>query len=237
MDAKENINKKQKNNPSENIKVFVGVAEASKISGMHPHTIRKYANENKIKSYKTPSGQIKINKCNLEALCNYNIPCEEIPENTKCNYIYARVSSKKQLDDLERQVDFIRKNKPEYNTYIIISDVASGINFKRKGLETILDSCIQRTIGEIVVAHRDRLCRFAFELLKLFIEKSGGKITVLDDERNKSTEQDLSEDLLSIIHIYSCRQMGKRKYKNKQSNDVEKFENKIETFKGTEKSF
>lgn len=225
MDEKENRNKKQ------NIQVFVGVAEASRISGMHPHTIRKYANENKIKCYKTPSGQFKINKFNLEALCNYDIPCKEISTNTKCNYIYARVSSKKQLDDLERQIDFIRKNKPEYNTYNIISDIASGINFKRKGIETILESCIQRTIGEIVVAHRDRLCRFAFELLKIFIEKSGGKITVLDDEKNKSTEQELSEDLLSIIHIYSCRQMGKRKYKNKQSNDVENFENKIETFK------
>ena len=71
-----------------------------------------------------------------------------------------------------------------------------------------------------MVTHKDRLCRFGFELIRLFVEKSGGKITVLDDERNKSSEQELSEDLLSIIHIYSCRQMGKRSYKNKQSNEI-----------------
>ena len=83
------------------------------------------------------------------------------------------------------------------------------------GLATILDACVQNSIGEVVVAHRDRLCRFGFDLVKQIIEKSGGSITVIDDEKNKSSEQELAEDLLSIINIYSCRQMGKRKYKTK----------------------
>ena len=229
MDGKET-----KENKKENIQLFIGVKEASRISGMHPHTIRKYANEGKIKGYKTPSGQLKVNKLGLEELCEHDIISEKVPINEKCNYIYARVSSKKQLDDLERQIDFIRNKRPEYNTYTTISDIASGINFKRKGLETILDSCLQGTIGEVVVAHRDRLCRFAFELVKLFIEKSGGKIVVLDDERNKSSEQELSEDLLSIIHIYSCRQMGKRSYKTKSN--TQSSENKIETDNEPEES-
>ena len=99
---------------------------------------------------------------------------------------------------------------------ISISDIASGINFKRKGLQTILDSCIQGVIGEVIVAHRDRLSRFGFDLIKLIIEKAGGTITVIDDTQHKSTEQELAEDLLSIIHIYSCKQMGKRSYKTKQ---------------------
>ena len=102
-----------------------------------------------------------------------------------------------------------------------MSDIASGINFNRKGLQTILDSCIQGTIGEVVIAHRDRLSRFGFDLIKIIIEKAGGKITILDDENNKSTEQELAEDLLSIIHIYSCRQMGRRSYKITQSKSAE----------------
>lgn len=218
-------------NKDENYKVFIGVKEATRISGMHPHTIRKYANEGKIKGYKTPSGQIKLDKHHLEELCKYDLTHQKIPETEKFNCIYARVSSKKQLDDLQRQIDFIRQKRTEYNSYSTLSDVASGINFQRKGLETILDSCIQRTIGEVVIAHRDRLCRFGFELFKLFVEKSGGRITVLDDERNKSTEQELAEDLLSIIHIYSCKQMGRRKYKNKdeETDDTKSIENKIET--------
>jgi predicted site-specific integrase-resolvase len=97
--------------------------------------------------------------------------------------------------------------------------VASGINFKRKGLQTILDSCLSGTIGEIIVAHKDRLCRFGFDLVKLIVTKSGGTITVINDKENKSTEQELSEDLLSIIHIYSCRQMGKRSYQTRKHNE------------------
>jgi predicted site-specific integrase-resolvase len=134
-------------------------------------------------------------------------------DNTKINYIYTRVSSRKQSDDLERQIEFIKSQKPEYNiSYKLISDIGSGINFKRQGLITILDTCLQNNIGEVVIAHKDRLSRFGFDLIKLIIEKAGGKITIINDERNKSTEQELAEDLLSIIHIYSCRQMGKRKY-------------------------
>jgi predicted site-specific integrase-resolvase len=151
-------------------------------------------------------------------MCNNDDVNDKINKNTKQNYIYTRVSSKKQSDDLSRQIEFIKNKRPEYSSYISISDIASGINFKRKGLSTILDASLQGTVGEIIVAHRDRLCRFGFDLIKLIIEKQGGKITVLDDEQNKSSEQELSEDLLSIIHIYSYRQMGKRSYKTKIEN-------------------
>jgi predicted site-specific integrase-resolvase len=66
-------------------------------------------------------------------------------------------------------------------TIELLSDIASGINFRRKGLSTILDFCLQRTIGELVVAHRDRLCRFGFELIEQLVKRAGGKITVLED--------------------------------------------------------
>jgi predicted site-specific integrase-resolvase len=124
------------------------------------------------------------------------------------------------VDDLSRQFEYIKNKRLEYASYIPLSDVASGINFNRKGLSTLLDASLQGTLGEVIIAHRDRLCRFGFDLIKLIIEKNGGKIIVLDDEQNKSTEQELSEDLLSIIHIYSCRQMGKRSYKNKQQSKI-----------------
>ena len=124
------------------------------------------------------------------------------------------------MDNLSRQIEFVKSKHLGYASYEFISDIASGINFKRKGLSTILDACLQGNVGEIVVAHRDRLCRFGFDLLKLIVEKQGGKITVINDDIHKSTEQELSEDLLSIIHIYSCRQMGKRSYKIKCDKDT-----------------
>ena len=159
---------------------------------------------------------------------------EKKTENTQVNYIYTRVSSKKQLDDLSRQIKYIQERNSEYSSYISISDIASGIwfiNHKRKGLQTILDSCIQGVIGEVIVAHRDRLSRFGFDLIKLIIEKAGGTITVIDDTQHKSTEQELTEDLLSIIHIYSCRQMGKRSYSNRP---VKVGQNHVETVSSTE---
>lgn len=194
---------------------FLSIGNASKVSGLGTQTIRKLFDEKKIDGYKTPSGQRRICKSSLYKMLessNSNEP-EPGPERERKNYIYARVSTKKQMDDLSRQVKYL--NRPEYDGYILIEDIGSGINFKRKGLQTILDSCLQGTIGEVVIAHRDRLCRFGYELIQTIIEKAGGTIKVLnEDGRDKTAEQELSEDLLAIIHIFSCRQMGKRKYKN-----------------------
>lgn len=206
---------------NKNIKIeYIPILEASKITGLSIQTIRKLGDKKEIKCFKTPSGHRRFNKQDLEKFCDSNT-INEKTENTQVNYIYTRVSSKKQLDDLSRQIKYIQQRNPEYSSYISISDIASGINFKRKGLQTILDSCIQGVIGEVIVAHRDRLSRFGFDLIKLIIEKAGGTITVIDDTQHKSTEQELAEDLLSIIHIYSCRQMGKRSYSTKQSKGSE----------------
>ena len=209
---------------------FISSAEAAKITSLHPHTLRKYADNNQIKCYKTPSGQRKYDKQSLEKFCNPSIVVHQNSTTPRNNFLYSRVSSKKQLDDLLRQTEFLQSHKPEYASYTSLSDIASGINFKRKGLQTILDSCLHGTIGEVVVAHRDRLCRFGFELMQILVEKAGGKITVLDNDGNKSSEQELSEDLLSIVHIYSCRQMGKRSYKAKLAKIFEsETEGKCET--------
>jgi excisionase family DNA binding protein len=198
---------------------FITMREASKFASVHPHTIRKYADAGKIKSFRTPTGQRRIHKGDLQKFCSAPYPILEVPKSKKKvnNFIYSRVSSKKQMDDLHRQTLYIKSYRPEYASYISIHDVASGINFKRKGIQRILDEYIQGTLGELIVSHRDRLCRFGFELLQSVVEKSGGKIIVLDDENHKSSEQELAEDLLSIVHIYSCKQMGKRSYSHRKT--------------------
>ena len=99
----------------------------------------------------------------------------------------------------------------------IIQDIGSGINWKRSGLKTILELAMQKKLETVVVAHRDRLCRFAFELIQWILEKNEVKLVVLN-ESICSTEQELAEDLLSIIHVFSCKQMGKRRYKKEDNN-------------------
>ena len=200
--------------------VFIPIRKAAEISGLHPNTLRKYAEEGKVQHYKTPSGLRQFSMSSLQALCHSSSSHTEVTQVGKISFLYARVSSKKQHDDLLRQIHFLQTKQPSYASYTLIQDIASGINFQRKGLHVILDSCIQGTIGEVVVAHRDRLARFGFELLQYIIEKAGGKLTVLETSKHTSSEQELSEDLLSIVHVYCCKRMGKRSYrvKNDESN-------------------
>jgi len=201
---------------------YVPIRDAVQITGLSPGTLRKMADNNKLKYYRTIHQQRMFDKSSLQTLINPLFVDDKEQKNyDKVNYIYARVSSKKQLEDLHRQVEFLQSRKPEYVNYTVITDVGSGINFKRKGLKTILDSCLQGRINEVVIAHRDRLCRFGFELLQFIIERCNGRIIVIDNSTNQTTEQLLADDLLSIIHIYSCRKMGSRRYNNNKIIEVE----------------
>ena len=199
-------------------KLFVCVGEAARLTGLDPQTVRKMADEASISCYRTPSGQRRINLQSIQSFCSNTSAVQEKSEVPRQNFVYARVSTKKQMDDLSRQLEFLRK--PEYATFTVITDIASGINFKRKGLSTILDACLQGSIGEVVVAHRDRLCRFGFDLIQQMVSKAGGKITVLQQSDDRTSEQELTEDLLSIIHVFSCRQMGKRSYANRKTKNA-----------------
>jgi predicted site-specific integrase-resolvase len=215
-----------KNEKEEN---FVSIGKASILTGLSKQTLRKMADDKTISSYLTPTNQRRINTKSIQKMCYSIDDDEKVNSCTRKNFLYTRVSTKKQMDDLTRQVQYVKR--PEYDSYILIQDIGSGINFKRKGLQTILECCIQRTIGEVIIAHRDRLCRFAFELIESIINKAGGTIKVLDNELNKSSENELAEDLLSIIHIFNCRQMGKRSYKKRpeqiQNNQNKDLSNKI----------
>ncbi len=186
-------------------KEYVKIGEAKKITGLQISTLRKYADENKIQSYKTPTGQRMFNKQSLQNLSNHN---KTVKEKTKI--IYCRVSTKKQSDDLDRQIEFMRSKFP---SHILITDIGSGINWKRKGLKTILEQSMLGNVSEVVVAHRDRLSRFAFELIEWICMQNNTKIIVLDREEAHSSEQDLAEDIMSIITVFAAREHGQRKYR------------------------
>ena len=132
---------------------------------------------------------------------------------SKRNICYCRVSTLSQKEDLERQIEFFRINFPEFE---IIKDIGSGINFKRKGFNTILDYAIKGNIETIVVTHKDRLCRFGFELIERIVkEQSNGKIVVLNKEET-SPEKELVNDLISIITVFSSRLYGLRSHSIKK---------------------
>ena len=195
-----------------NESTFYSGEEAGELLRVQPATIRKWSNEGKITSIRTPSNQRLYPKKEIDAILN-----QHTPSNSKRKICYARVSSKKQKDDLERQISFYQSRYPDYE---VLSDVGSGINWKRKNLQTILEQCMLGRVQEIVVSHKDRLCRFGFELLEFIFETNGVQLTILDDRKGESPEQELAEDIISIIHVYSCREYGKRRYKSKKTETI-----------------
>ncbi|CAI8015871.1 Putative resolvase R771, partial [Geodia barretti] len=95
----------------------------------------------------------------------------------------------------------------------IVTDVGGGLNFQRKGLVSLLERLHRGDKLQIVVAHRDRLARFGFELIQWMAEQNGGEILVLDNT-DHSPQQELTEDILAILHTFSCRLHGLRRYRN-----------------------
>lgn len=183
---------------------YVPLRKAVEKLGLHPNTLRRYADQGKIEIIKNEAGQRLYNvEAYIRGAANASLVC------------YCRVSSSKQKDDLCRQIAYMQSLYPEAE---IIKDIGSGLNFKRKGLRAILDRLLCGDKLKIIVACRDRLCRFGFELIQYMVEQNGGEILVLDKTVH-CPQTELTADLLSIIHVFSCRMHGLRKYSKKIKED------------------
>ena len=178
--------------------------KATKVLGLHANTLRKYADEGKIEYIRNEAGQRLYN---VDSYLGTNKSEEVI--------CYCRVSSYKQRDDLERQVQYMQN---KYRKATIVKDIGSGINYKRKGLNGILERLLSGEKFTLVVAYKDRLARFGTELIQYMVERNGGKLVVLNDV-TCSPEKELTNDLLNIIHVFSCRMHGLRKYSSKIKKD------------------
>lgn len=188
---------------------YVTTRKASEALGVCASTLRRWADEGKIRFIRTTTANQRL--YDVESF----LRDREATTSEREHILYCRVSSAKQKDDLERQITFMRNRYPNHT---IVTDVASGINFKRKGLLSILESVCAGNVAEIVVAHKDRLARFGFDLIKWLVEFHGGRIVVLE-EVSHSPQQELVSDLLSIITVFSCKMHGLRKYHSKIKED------------------
>lgn len=191
---------------------YLSSKETRQLLGVTLDTLRSWDKAGRINTIRTPSGFRMYSKKDVYGILGIRISSEE-----KRKIAYCRVSSKKQEGDLERQKDFFRSNYPDFE---VVADVGSGINWKRKGFKEILEQAMQGRIDTVVVAHRDRLCRFAFELVENIFATCKTKLIVLDREDHKPRSEGLADDILSIVHVYSCREMGRRRYKNQKDKIV-----------------
>ncbi len=163
--------------------------------GVHYRTILVWAKSGKIKYIVLPSGARQ-----------YELPTKTITNSKIIGYI--RVSTHNQKENLKTQRDLLLHEFPHAE---IVTEVASGLNFKRKKLWDIVEKAITGDVGTVVVTHKDRLARFGFEFISQILARFNCKVVVLN-QIITSPEQELVQDILTIIDIFSSRLHGLRKY-------------------------
>ena len=196
--------------------------KVTEILGVTAQTLRNWDKEGKLKpSYVKSNGYRYYSE---DLILSYT---QERKTKKNLNVIgYARVSSKKQSDDLERQVNNLKTYlDSKYTDYEIITDIGSGINYTKPGLKKLIEKINRKEVDIIVVLYKDRLLRFGFELVEYFAELNNVKIEILD-KIDKNQDQELVEDLVQIITVFSCKIQGKRKAKTKEI--IDEFSQKIE---------
>ena len=136
--------------------------------------------------------------------------------------IYARVSTRNQKDDLQNQVEFLKQfcNAKGIIVNQCIEDFGSGLNYNRKKWNKLLDEVMANKIKTIVISNKDRFIRFGYDWFEKFCEKFNTKIIIVNNE-TLSPNEELVQDIISILHVFSCRLYGLRKYKNQIKEDEE----------------
>ena len=186
---------------------YVQPVIARKRLGVCNKTLRKWVDDGKIDAIFTDGGWRKYN---VDKFLQQNNKTE------RKKVCYCRVSSTDQKKDLSNQISYLMSKYPEHE---LIKDIGSGINFKRKGLQQLVDLAIHNQLDEVVVTHKDRLCRIGYELLEFIFFKYSNASINIENEEIKLPQQEVTEDLIEIITVYSSKLYGSRSYKNSKKED------------------
>lgn len=190
---------------------YYSIREFSKILGVSAQTLRNWDVKGKLHPHHTSSnGYRYYSQEQLNQVMNIK------PNLDRLVIGYCRVSSNKQKDDLERQIENMKmyltaQGKP----YEIITDIGSGINYNNKGLKELIQRITQNKVEKIVVLYKDRLLRFGFELVEYIASLHDCNIEIIDNTE-KTEQQELVEDLVQIITVFSCKFQGKRANKTRK---------------------
>ena len=198
---------------SELTKEYYKTGELAKMIGKQTRTVQSYCIRGDINSIIIPSGKRIICKDEvIKYLRSSNLLYED---DSKIDLIYARVSTNKQknIGDLDRQIDYITREIIAKNpkNLKVFSEVGSGLNDNRKELKKLLDMVMNDEVDRIFILYKDRLTRFGFNYLEQICNKYGTKIIVISEEiQEKSIQEELAEDIISIIHLFSDKLYGMR---------------------------
>lgn len=176
-------------------------------------TLARYAKAGKVQFRSLPGGGRLYHWKSVCELFN-DISDEKAP--VGCTRVcYARVSSAHQRADLERQVQFLQERSPSCR---VLKDVGSGLNYERKGFKALLELVYSGGVSEIAIMHKDRLCRYGFEIIQWICDKHNVKILVQGggEALAVDSERELADDLLSVVNFFVAKRNGRRSAKNRE---------------------
>jgi len=193
---------------------LISIKQACELLGVNAWTLRRYPEE-VLPVRRTPKGHRRFLMSDVLKLQG-----KQLTDSTINNVaVYCRVSSQDQKSkgDLDRQKCRVLEYcvKRNYNVAFILDEVGSGLNDNRKKFHSLLDLITSKKITKVVVEHKDRLTRFNFEIIKKLAKGFDVDIEVIDVELNKTFEEELVSDIVSLMASFSARLYGKRSSRNK----------------------
>lgn len=192
------------------------INEASDLLGVSISTLRRWEKQGKLVSERTEGGHRRYNKNSLLSMMKKQ-------ENEKSKIGYCRVSSFDQKEDLERQMHTVSEYCVSKGyQFRIIQDLGSGLNYNKKGLKELINLICNKEVDTIIINYKDRLIRFGYEIIEQLCEINGVKIEIINQTEDKTYEQELVEDVLSIITVFSSKLYGSRSHK------IKKIKNELE---------
>ena len=191
---------------------LIRIGVAARLLGVTPQTLRKWeATGHLVPVRKSVGGTRYYSASQLLGHRSDNLT-------TVC---YARVSSHDQKGDLERQAALLEAYCAAHGwTSLVIRDLGSGMNYRKKGLHQLLEMILERRMQRLVLTHRDRLLRFGAELVFTLCELRGIEVVVIHQGEQPSFEEELAQDVLEIITVFSARLYGSRSRKHRKLLDT-----------------
>lgn len=206
------------------------LSEFAKLINRSESTLRDWDRKGVLKPHSvTPGGHRMYSEKQLRQILG--LPSlEDSNESIKPRKVigYCRVSTRKQKDDLERQVEYVKSYMcAKGYSFELITDIGSGINYQKPGLTTLLQRIMRKEVDKVVILYKDRLVRFGFELIQTVCEEFDTAIEIID-QTEKTQEQELVEDMIQIVTVFSCRLQGKRANKAKKLlKEVKQYEEEL----------
>lgn len=189
------------------------VSEFAALINKKVKTLQKWDREGILKAYRTPTNRRYYTHTQYLEYTGQSLNDNNVRENV----IYARVSSQSQKNDLLHQIEYIKQYSINNGISInnVYTDIGSGLNYKRKNWSKLIEDCFQGKISKIYVSYSDRFVRFGFEWISDILKKYTNTEIIVLENKLLTPEEEVVNDLITIIHIFSSRVYGLRKYSKK----------------------